>query len=78
MAVHMLVKKVACCCSDAIKESAGLPPGARLVAWLAGQNNRPRIAVVHQFSTHNLLLRYWLALTGVDPDRDIETVVGKR
>ena len=60
---------------EAIKESAGLPPGARLVAWLAGQTGRPRIAVVHRFSTHNLLLRYWLALTGVDPDRDIETVV---
>jgi NitT/TauT family transport system ATP-binding protein/nitrate/nitrite transport system substrate-binding protein len=60
---------------EAIKESASLPPGARLVAWLAGQNRRPRIAVVHQYSTHNLLLRYWLALTGVDPDRDIETVV---
>jgi ABC-type nitrate/sulfonate/bicarbonate transport system substrate-binding protein len=60
---------------EAIKESAGLPAGARLVAWLSGQNGRPRIAVVHRFSTHNLLLRYWLALTGVDPDRDIETVV---
>jgi ABC-type nitrate/sulfonate/bicarbonate transport system substrate-binding protein len=60
---------------EAIKESAGLPPGARLVAWLAGQTGRPRIAVVHRFSTHNLLLRYWLSLTGVDPDRDIETVV---
>ena len=60
---------------DAIKESEGLPPGARLLAWLAGHNRRPRIAVVHRFSTHNLLLRYWLALTGVDPDRDIETVV---
>jgi NitT/TauT family transport system ATP-binding protein/nitrate/nitrite transport system substrate-binding protein len=58
-----------------IKESEGLPPGARLLAWLAGQTARPRIAVVHRFSTHNLLLRYWLSLTGVDPDRDIETVV---
>jgi NitT/TauT family transport system ATP-binding protein/nitrate/nitrite transport system substrate-binding protein len=60
---------------ETIKESTGLPAGARLVAWLASQKTRPRIAVVHQFSTHNLLLRYWLALTGVDPDRDIETVV---
>jgi ABC-type nitrate/sulfonate/bicarbonate transport system substrate-binding protein len=60
---------------EAIKESAGMPPGARLVAWLADQASRPRIAVVHRFSTHNLLLRYWLALTGVDPDRDIETVI---
>jgi ABC-type nitrate/sulfonate/bicarbonate transport system substrate-binding protein len=57
------------------KESESLPPGARLLAWLADQTGRPRIAVVHRFSTHNLLLRYWLALTGVDPDRDIETVV---
>jgi two-component system, oxyanion-binding sensor len=60
---------------ETIKESEGLPPGARLLAWLAGQPDRPRIAVVHRFSTHNLLLRYWLSLTGVDPDRDIETVV---
>jgi two-component system, oxyanion-binding sensor len=60
---------------EAIKNSAGLPPGPRLLSWLAGLNERPRIAVVHQFSTHNLLLRYWLSLTGVDPDRDIETVV---
>ena len=59
---------------EAIEDSAGLPPGARLLAWLADQPGRPRIAVVHQFSTHNLLLRYWLALSGVDPDRDIETV----
>jgi NitT/TauT family transport system ATP-binding protein/nitrate/nitrite transport system substrate-binding protein len=61
--------------ADAMRESVGLPPGARLVAWLAEQKSRPRIAVVHQYSTHNLLLRYWLALTGIDPDHDIETVV---
>jgi two-component system, oxyanion-binding sensor len=54
---------------------AGKPPGCRLVAWLRRQNARPRFAVVHRFSTHNLLLRYWLALSGIDPDRDIETVV---
>ena len=56
-------------------ESARLPPGARLLAWLKHQPSTPRIGVVHRFSTHNLLLRYWLALTGVDPDRDIETVI---
>lgn len=59
----------------AIRESAGLPAGARFVAWLQSHGGRPRLAVVHRFSTHNLLLRYWLALTGIDPDRDIETVV---
>jgi two-component system, oxyanion-binding sensor len=51
------------------------PSGIRLLEWLHGQPIRPRFAVVHAFSTHNLLLRYWLASGGVDPDRDIETVV---
>ena len=31
--------------------------------------------MVHAFSTHNLLLRYWLSSGGADPDKDIETVV---
>jgi ABC-type nitrate/sulfonate/bicarbonate transport system substrate-binding protein len=35
----------------------------------------PRFAVVHRFSTHNLLLRYWLAAAGADPERDVEVVV---
>jgi NitT/TauT family transport system ATP-binding protein/nitrate/nitrite transport system substrate-binding protein len=34
-----------------------------------------RLAVVHGFSTHDLLLRYWLAAHGVDPDRDVEITV---
>jgi ABC-type nitrate/sulfonate/bicarbonate transport system substrate-binding protein len=50
-------------------------PRPRLLEWLRGQQTRPRFAVVHAFSTHNLLLRYWLASGGADPDRDIETVV---
>ena len=55
-----------------------LPPpaaGALLLAWLRAQPSPPRFAVVHAYSTHNLLLRYWLAAIGGDPDRDIETVV---
>jgi ABC-type nitrate/sulfonate/bicarbonate transport system substrate-binding protein len=51
------------------------PPRLRLLEWLRAQPTKPRFAVVHAFSTHNLLLRYWLASGGVDPDRDIETVV---
>ncbi len=50
-------------------------PGAHLLAWLRSQPAPPRFAVVHRYSTHNLLLRYWLAQAGADPDRDIETVV---
>lgn len=30
-----------------------------------------RLAVVHAWSTHDLLLRYWLAASGIDPDRDV-------
>jgi NitT/TauT family transport system ATP-binding protein/nitrate/nitrite transport system substrate-binding protein len=50
-------------------------PSLGLLEWLRTQPAKPRFAVVHAFSTHNLLLRYWLAAGGVDPDTDIETVV---
>jgi ABC-type nitrate/sulfonate/bicarbonate transport system substrate-binding protein len=33
------------------------------------------LAVVHVFSTHHLLLRYWLAAAGIDPDRDLNLTV---
>ncbi len=32
---------------------------------------KPVIGVVHRFSSHALMLRYWLGSAGVDPDRDI-------
>lgn len=48
--------------------------GQRLVAWARAQAEPPRFAVVHAFSTHNLLLRYWLAACGADPDRDMRIV----
>ncbi|MET0271240.1 MAG: CmpA/NrtA family ABC transporter substrate-binding protein [Sphingomonas sp.] len=32
---------------------------------------KPVIGIVHRFSSHALMLRYWLAFAGVDPDRDI-------
>jgi bicarbonate transport system ATP-binding protein len=31
-----------------------------------------RMGVVHPSSMHNLLLRYWLAAGGIDPDNDVE------
>ncbi len=57
----------------------GGPPGAmaagqRFAAWSRAQADPPRLAVVHAFSTHNLLLRYWLAASGADPDRDVRIV----
>jgi ABC-type nitrate/sulfonate/bicarbonate transport system substrate-binding protein len=33
------------------------------------------LAVVHVFSTHNLLLRYWLAAGGINPERDLNLTV---
>lgn len=50
-------------------------PAQGLLEWLRALPAKPRFAVVHAFSTHNLLLRYWLAAGGIDPDSDIETVV---
>ena len=46
----------------------------RFARWLKEQPEPPRLAVVHAFSTHALLLRDWLASGGVDPDRDVELV----
>jgi nitrate/nitrite transport system ATP-binding protein len=40
-------------------------------------HNRDRvfkIGVVHECSMHNLMLRYWLAAGGIDPDRDVTLV----
>jgi len=34
-------------------------------------HRKPLIGVVHRFSSHALMLRYWLASAGIDPDRDV-------
>ena len=44
--------------------------GARLAA-----GNPLRFGVVHRYSSHNYMLRYWLAGVGIRPDRDVEIVV---
>ncbi|MDR3527136.1 MAG: CmpA/NrtA family ABC transporter substrate-binding protein [Rhizomicrobium sp.] len=33
------------------------------------------LGIVHAYSTHNLLLRYWLAAAGIDPKRDVKLTV---
>lgn len=48
--------------------------GSRLARLVAG-GMRPRLAVVHRFSTHDLLLRYWLAACGLDPDQQVDLPV---
>jgi two-component system, oxyanion-binding sensor len=47
----------------------------RFQAAVRERGNKPVLAVVHTFSTHNLLLRYWLAAGGIDPNRDATFVV---
>ncbi len=42
---------------------------------ISASGTKPKFAVVHGFSTHDLLLRYWLAAAGIDPDKDVEITV---
>ena len=42
----------------------------RMLLQSPGQQHR--MGVVHPSSMHNLLLRYWLASGGIDPDHDVE------
>ncbi|WP_404338297.1 CmpA/NrtA family ABC transporter substrate-binding protein [Sphingomonas sp. MMS12-HWE2-04] len=34
-------------------------------------HRKPIIGIVHRFSSHALMLRYWLGYAGVNPDRDV-------
>ncbi len=47
----------------------------RFGALIRERGEKPVLAVVHTFSTHNLLLRYWLAAGGIDPERDVTFTV---
>jgi NitT/TauT family transport system ATP-binding protein len=39
------------------------------------RGGRPlRFGVVHRYSSHNYMLRYWLAASGIRPDEDVEIV----
>ena len=42
-----------------------------LAAGLAGLDRPPVMGIVHRFSSHALMLRYWLGHAGIDPDRDV-------
>lgn len=49
--------------------------GAALARVVAQGGERLKFGVVHPHSGHNCELRYWLAASGVHPDRDVEIVV---
>lgn len=56
---------------------AAAEAGRRLASHLAARPDaeKPRLAVVHTLSTHNLLLRYWLAAAGIAPEIGFELTV---
>nr|WP_166180306.1 ABC transporter substrate-binding protein [Altererythrobacter segetis] len=41
---------------------------------LAAVGRKLRFGVVHRYSSHNYMLRYWLAACGIAPDLDVEIV----
>ncbi len=51
------------------------PAGKALAKVVRSGAKKLRFGVVHQTSSHNYELRYWLAASGIVPDRDIEIVV---
>jgi two-component system, oxyanion-binding sensor len=62
--------------------AAGAPPdlnpgpvGQALARVADGTETRLRFGVVHPHSGHNYELRYWLAASGIDPERAVEIVV---
>lgn len=51
--------------------------GRSFAKWLSTRSPRSglaRLGIVHVFSSHNLLLRYWLAAAGINPDEDVELI----
>lgn len=51
------------------------PVGAALAQVVKASERKLRFGVVHQTSSHNYELRYWLSASGIVPDRDVEIVV---
>jgi NitT/TauT family transport system ATP-binding protein len=51
------------------------PAGQALAQVVRSTARKLRFGVVHQTSSHNYELRYWLAASGINPDHDVEIVV---
>ena len=60
---------------DALGDPVTLGARLKTVAIARAAAGRPlRFGVVHRYSSHNYMLRYWLAAVGIRPDRDVEIV----
>ncbi|WP_375380535.1 CmpA/NrtA family ABC transporter substrate-binding protein [uncultured Sphingomonas sp.] len=62
--------------TNALADPVTLGIRLRDVARGRAAAGRPlRFGVVHRYSSHSYMLRYWLAGSGIRPDRDVEFVV---
>jgi two-component system, oxyanion-binding sensor len=48
--------------------------GAKLAAVIQNSSTKLRLGVVHRYSSHNYMLRYWLMASGIDPNADVDIV----
>lgn len=56
--------------ADGLGDPVAVGAALRHVARARAQDGRPlRFGVVHRYSSHNYMLRYWLAGVGIPPDR---------
>ncbi|QQV77692.1 ABC transporter substrate-binding protein [Sphingomonas aliaeris] len=61
---------------DGLSDPVALGAALRTVALERAAGGTPlRFGVVHRYSSHNYMLRYWLAAVGIRPDRDVEIVI---
>lgn len=62
--------------AHAVNPSGGLGDpalvGRALKAHIEATDKKLRFGVVHRYSSHNYMLRYWLAACGIRPDLDVE------
>jgi two-component system, oxyanion-binding sensor len=61
------------CPAGALGDPARVGTALRAIALERKAAGRPlRFGVVHRYSSHNYMLRYWLAACGIRPDSDVE------
>lgn len=62
-------------CNDGLGEPAAVGAALAGVARQRLAEGRPlRFGVVHRYSSHNYMLRYWLAACGIRPDHEVEII----
>lgn len=66
----------ACGLGDSLGDPVALGAALKKVASARRAAGRPlRFGVVHRYSSHNYMLRYWLAGVGIRPDEDVTITV---